>query len=122
MSSLLGAPPAHKGAVQCLWDIFGGTVNVKGYKELDSHVGVIYGDSITPHRAKAIMEGLLLNGFASNNIVFGVGSFTYQYATRDTMGIAMKATYVEVNGVGREIFKNSVGNNGIKKSAKVACC
>ena len=31
-----------------LWQIFGGTVNEKGYKVLDKHVKAIYGDSITP--------------------------------------------------------------------------
>ena len=50
-------------------------------------------------------------------MVFGIGSFTYQYNTRDTFGLAMKATYVEVNGEGREIFKNPVTDDGTKKSA-----
>lgn len=30
----------------------------------------------------------------------------------------MKATYVEVNGEGREIFKNPITDDGTKKSAK----
>lgn len=107
-----------KGAVQCLWDIFGGTETEKGYKVLDEHVGLIYGDSITLDRATRILEGMKAKGFASNNIVFGVGSFTYQFNTRDTFGFAMKATYGEVNGEGREIFKDPVTDNGIKKSAR----
>jgi nicotinamide phosphoribosyltransferase len=62
--------PAFKGAMQILWDIFGGTINDKGYKVLDSHVGLIYGDSITFERAKQILQGLVKQGFASTNIVF----------------------------------------------------
>jgi len=31
----------RKGAVEALWDIFGGTVTEKGYKLLDSHIGLI---------------------------------------------------------------------------------
>lgn len=110
--------PEIKGAVECLWDIFGGTVNDKGYKVLDQHVGLIYGDSITLKRAKDILSGLEAKGFASCNIVFGIGSYTYQYVTRDTYGFAMKATYGVVNGEGREIFKDPITDSGTKKSAK----
>lgn len=101
-----------------MYDLFGGTQNSKGYIELDSHIGAIYGDSITYDRAKAICSRLQSKGFASTNVVLGIGSFTYQYNTRDTFGFAMKATYGEVNGMGRPIFKNPVTDNGIKKSAK----
>jgi nicotinamide phosphoribosyltransferase len=109
--------PSFKGVVELLWDVFGGTVNDQGYKVLDSHSGVVYGDSITLERAEEICKRLASKGFASTNIVFGVGSFTYQYNTRDTFGFAMKATYVEVNGEGREIFKNPITDDGTKKSA-----
>jgi len=106
----------RKGVVELLWDVFGGTITDKGYKLLDAHIGAIYGDSINLQRAEAICEGLKQKGFASQ-AVFGIGSFTYQYNTRDTFGMAMKATYVEVNGEGREIFKNPITDDGTKKSA-----
>jgi len=109
---------AKKGVVELLWDLFGGTTNNKGYKELDSHIGAIYGDSITLDRARDICEGLKKKGFASTNVVLGVGSFTYQYNTRDTFGFAMKATYGEVDGVGRDIYKDPITDDGTKKSAK----
>jgi len=70
-----------KGVIQLLWDTFGGTTNAKGYKELDTHIGAIYGDSITLDRATRICERLKQNGYASTNVVLGVGSFTYQYNT-----------------------------------------
>jgi nicotinamide phosphoribosyltransferase len=106
----------RKGVVQLLWDVFGGTVTEKGYKLLDAHIGAIYGDSITLQRAQAICEGLMANGFASQ-AVLGIGSYTYQYNTRDTFGTAMKATYAEINGEGRAIFKNPVTDDGTKRSA-----
>lgn len=108
----------EKGVIELLWDVFGGTINEQGYKVLDSHIGAIYGDSITLDRAEQIFKRLEAKGFASTNIVLGVGSFTYQYNTRDTFGFAMKATYVEVDGVGREIFKDPITDDGVKKSAK----
>jgi len=88
--------PTFKGVIELLWDVFGGTVNSQGYKVLDPHIGAIYGDSITIDRANEICTRLESKGFASTNVVLGVGSFTYQYNTRDTFGFAMKATYVEI--------------------------
>jgi Phosphoribosylpyrophosphate synthetase len=107
-----------KGAMQHLWDTFGGTVNSKGYKQLDPHVGLIYGDSITLVRCRAISDGLKRLGFASTNIVYGIGSYTYQYNTRDIFGFAVKATYGVVNGEGRAIYKDPVTDDGEKKSAR----
>lgn len=110
--------PKQKGVIELLWDVFGGTINDKGYKVLDSHIGAIYGDSITLERAEQICSRLKDKGFASTNIVLGIGSYTYQYNTRDTFGFAMKATYGEVNGEGREIYKDPITDDGTKKSAK----
>jgi nicotinamide phosphoribosyltransferase len=111
----------RKGVVELLWDVFGGTITGRGYKLLDGHIGAIYGDSINLQRATAICEGLIKKGFATQ-AVFGIGSFTYQYNTRDTFGMAMKATYVEVAGEGREIFKNPITDDGTKKSATGLLC
>lgn len=110
--------PEYKGAIECLWDVFGGTTTEKGYKLLDGHIGLIYGDSITLQRQKDILEGLKEKGFASFNVVLGIGSYTYEYVTRDTYGFAMKATYGEVKGEGRNIFKDPKTDDGTKKSAK----
>lgn len=126
-----------KGLIECLWDIFGGTY-VTGndgnqYKVLNQCIGAIYGDSITLERAEQICERLKQKGFASTNIVFGIGSFTYQYNTRDTFGFAVKATYGEVEVIqstvngdpnkpftireSREIYKDPITDSGEKKSA-----
>lgn len=139
------AKPEQKGVIELLWDTFGGTTNEQGYKVLNSHIGAIYGDSITLSRAAQICERLRAKGFASTNVVFGIGSYTYQYNTRDTFGFAMKATYGEVkNGTCgyedpetlchdmhddgcnghckkiecREIFKAPITDSGEKKSKK----
>lgn len=59
-----------------LWDIFGGTVNSKGYKVLNPHVKALYGDSITIYRANKIYQILKDAGFAACNVSLGVGSFS----------------------------------------------
>lgn len=92
------ANPDYFGVVDLLWRIFGGTVNEAGYKVLDSHIGAIYGDSITRERAQLITDRLAKAGYASSNVVFGIGSFTYQYTTRDVFNSAVKATWAEIDG------------------------
>lgn len=105
------------GAVECLWGIFGGSQTEKGYKVLHERVGLIYGDSITLARAQAIMARLAEKKFASCNVVFGVGSYSYQYLTRDSFGFAVKATSGVVNGVRRAVAKDPKTDSGTKKSA-----
>ena len=110
--------PAFRGVIELLWETFGGTVTDKGYRLLDSHIGAIYGDSINHDRMERILQGLADKGFASSNMVFGVGSYSYQFVTRDTYGFAMKSTWVQIDGQGMPIFKDPVTDSGMKKSAK----
>jgi nicotinamide phosphoribosyltransferase len=115
-------PLVRKGAVEILWDIFGGTINSQGYKCLDSHIGCIYGDAITLTRCQEICENLAAKKFASTNVVYGIGSYTYNYKTRDTFGFALKSTYVKVNGEERMIMKDPITDPGsIKKSLTGKC-
>lgn len=117
-TSIKGNTPEEKGLIECLWDTFGGTINEQGYKVLNPHIGAIYGDSINLDRATAISERLEQKGFASTNIVFGIGSFSYQYHTRDTFGFAVKATAATVNGEERMLFKDPKTDDGTKRSQR----
>jgi len=120
-----------------LWDIFGGTVNSKGYKVLNPKIKVIYGDSITPIRCREIYSILQENGFASNNVSLGVGSFSMQcyeqeYSeyhlprllpfTRDTFGIAVKSTYGIVDDEEIFIYKDPKTDDGHFKKSMKGCC
>lgn len=111
------------GVVESLWNTFGGSISEQGYKLLNPKIGTIYGDGITYERGNAICDRLHRKGFASTNWVAGLGSFTYQYTTRDTDGWAIKATYGEArleDGTIMEIpvFKDPITGDGSKKSAK----
>jgi nicotinamide phosphoribosyltransferase len=101
-----------------LWETFGGTINDKGYKVLHPCIGVIYGDSITVERQDSLYSKLTNAGFCVSNVVLGVGSFSYQFNTRDVYGHAMKATYIVKDGEGIDIFKDPKTDDGTKKSAK----
>lgn len=116
--SLYNPTPEEAGALQCLWDNFPGEINDAGYRTLDSHVGLIYGDSITLELADRIWARMAELGWASNAIVFGVGSFTYQYNTRDTFGLAIKATWAQIEGKGYDLQKTPKTDDGTKHSAK----
>ena len=124
--------------VFALWDIFGGTVNSKGFKVLNPHVKALYGDSITIQRAEEIYEILYRNGFAASNVSMGVGSFSmhcyeqnglFYPFTRDTFSMAQKSIYAEFTQ-GDEVKKLNIfkdpktdreTGNGFKKSQR-GCC
>lgn len=111
--------PAFLGAIRCLDKTFGCTMTPNGYRVLDSHVGLIYGDSINPERQEAILSGLEANGYASDNVVLGIGSFNFQYVTRDTHGFAVKATFGRTTSGGDQaIFKCPKTDDGTKNSAR----
>jgi nicotinamide phosphoribosyltransferase len=117
-----------------LWELFGGTVNTKGYKVLDPHVKALYGDSITVERAEKIYQILMENGFAASNVSLGVGSFSMHCIeedgmlkpfTRDTFSSCIKACDAIMNGKEYPIFKDPKTDretgDGFKKSQRGAC-
>lgn len=116
-----------------LWEEFGGTVNSKGYKVLDPHIGIIYGDGCTVSRVEEIYKQLEELGFAANNIVFGVGAFCFHaifeddqhfnVLTRDMWGIAMKATHGELaDGSKFPIYKDPKTDTSKLKKSHKGCC
>lgn len=105
-----------KGLIEVLWDIFGGTKTSLGFKELDEHIGAIYGDAITLERQREIYQRLMDKGFCPEPVL-GVGSYSFQYVTRDTHGSAVKATNVVKKGLDLGIAKDPKTDSS-KKSAK----
>ena len=108
----------ERGTLDVLWEIFGGTVNSKGYKVLNPHIGIVYGDAITLERCEKICNHMMNLGFAVENVVFGAGSYSFQYNTRDTQGWAYKATYAEINDKPIMVYKDPKTGDGVKKSQK----
>lgn len=114
----LTGSPENKGVIELLWNVFGGTINEQGFKVLDSHIGMIYGEAINQDNIKEIFQRLEDKGFAASNCFFGQGSFSMQMVTRDTWGMALKCIAQQRNGELVEIMKDPVTDDGIKKSAK----
>lgn len=121
-----GETPEERGTVECLWDSFGGYVNELGYKVLNEKIGAVYGDAITYERMCDIYDRLEQKGFSSACIILGAGSYSYQYATRDSLGMAMKATDCVVDNKEYAIFKDPAtdrarGGESFKKSQRGLC-
>lgn len=112
-------PFVKMGSYEFLWNTFGGTFNEKGYKVLDSHIGLLYGDSINMKRQRETYRQLEEKGFAATNLVLGIGSFSLGMVSRDSLALAMKATYFELEGdsKGREIFKDPKTVTGTPKKS-----
>lgn len=116
------------GTVEVLWNIFGGTVNEKGYKVLDPHIKAVYGDGITTERAEEIYRRLEAKGFAANNVSLGMGAYSMQSVngkeplTRDTYGIAVKSTSCTISYQEYPIYKDpKTDDHEMKKSPKGMC-
>lgn len=110
--------PEWKGAIEVLAEVFGTTTNDKGYKELIPQIGLIYGDGITMKRAIGIYDGLMAKGYAASNVVLGVGSYSFAGGTRDSLGMAIKATAAMVDDQSVALYKAPKTDDGTKKSAK----
>lgn len=125
----------EKGMVETMYEIFGGTINSKGFKVLNPGIKAVYGDSITITRAKRIYKRLQIKGYAANNVSLGVGSFSFQALenengglspfTRDTFSICVKCShskYCDENGEIQErfVYKDPKGWSS-KKSTKGLC-
>ena len=112
------AYPSSRGTVRLLAEALGTTPQNSGLP-LINKAGAIYGDSITVARADEILQRTVDElKLSPYNVVFGVGSFTYQMVTRDTYGWAMKATAVRRDGKIVPIFKKPVTDDGGKFSHK----
>jgi len=77
--------------VKTLWDKFGGTTNSKGFRVLDPHVRVIQGDGMNIGSIARLVDRMIEEGFAIDNIAFGMGGGLLQQVNRDTLRFAMKA-------------------------------
>jgi nicotinamide phosphoribosyltransferase len=92
--------------IKVLWEAFGGTVNAKGYSVLDPHVRVIQGDGMTPATIASLIDRLIEEGFAIDNIAFGMGGGLLQQVNRDTLRFAMKANAMrDDQGVWHDVAK-----------------
>lgn len=89
-----------------LWEIFGGSTNSKGFKVLDPKIRVIQGDGMNIHSIEKLVARMIGEGFAIDNIAFGMGGGLLQLVNRDTLRFAMKANAMQdADGVWHDVSK-----------------
>lgn len=104
--------------VKTLWEAFGGIINAKGFRVLDPHVRVIQGDGMTPATIARLIDRLIAEGFAIDNIAFGMGGGLLQLVNRDTLRFAMKANAMrDDKGIWHDVAKAPATDPG--KASKV---
>lgn len=91
--------------LQELWDIFGGTVNSKGFKVLHPKIGVIQGDGMSAHTIGALINAMINEGWSVDNIAFGMGGGLLQAHMRDDMSFAMKANAIDTGDGWKDLQK-----------------
>ena len=106
--------PAYLGVVRLLAREFG-TAKLEGTPlvTLNPAVGVIYGDGMYLARYQQALVRLNSMGFDGSTLVIGVGGIL-RSGTRDTLGMAIKATEVVRDGARVPIFKDPVTDPGKK--------
>lgn len=99
--------------LKTLWEAFGGRVNAKGYRVLDPHVRMIQGDGMTIATIAQLIDRVVAEGFAIDNIAFGMGAGMLQKVNRDTLRFAMKANAMrDAQGLWHDVFKNPATDPG----------
>lgn len=96
-----------------LIELFGSTVNDKGYRVLPDHIRVIQGDGVDQDSIQEILDRLEAAGVSADCIAFGMGGALLQKVNRDTMKWAMKCSAVVLeNGEVHEVYKDPITDPG----------
>jgi nicotinamide phosphoribosyltransferase len=100
--------------VEILLEKFPYTMVGKGkkYKLLPPCIRVLQGDGINRESLPKILEIAEKRGLSAENFVFGMGGGLVQDCDRDTLGFAMKASAVRINGEWRDVFKDPITDPG----------
>ena len=106
--------------INILWDKFGGTVNKLGFKVLDPHIGLIWGDGIDKDGIEAVLNTLMNAGYSVENMVFGQGGGLLQKVNRDTQRFAFKSSAQCRSGVWHDIFKDPIDSSKKSKRGRLA--
>lgn len=108
-----------RAILESLWMDFGGSTNEKGFKVLDPHVRVLWGDGIDAGGIERIINDALLGGFSPENLVFGMGGGLLQKMNRDTQRFAFKSSAQKRDGEWHDIFKKPLDLSKASKKGRL---
>ncbi len=107
--------------IDCLETIgegFGTKMNDEGYKLFDANVGLLWGDGLNYHKIRDILFGMKTNGWAAENIIFGMGGGLHSSVNRDTQRNAFKCSAQYRNGQWFDIFKKPLDSSKTSKKGR----
>ena len=118
----VGEQPANQvlWILSKLWDIFGGSINQKGYKTLHPAVGVLWGDGLSTEEIEEIYRWAANHKFDVSSIVCGQGGGLLQKVNRDTQRFAFKCSAQKRNGEWLDIQKKPMDVSKASKKGKLA--
>jgi nicotinamide phosphoribosyltransferase len=121
-SVALGESPASvvTRLLEILWKHFGGTTNSKGFRVLDPHIRLIWGDGIDSSGIVNILAEVEDDGYSAENLVFGMGGGLLQKVNRDTQRFAIKASAMKGADGWRGISKDPLDASKASKKGHLA--
>jgi nicotinamide phosphoribosyltransferase len=97
---------------------FGSFINGKGYRQLNSQAGVLWGDGIQYEGIRNILFNLSNNGYSAANMVFGMGGGLHTSCTRDTQNNAFKCSAQYYGGEYHDVQKKPLDPTKISKTGR----
>ena len=90
----------------------------KGYKVFDLNIGLLWGDGLNYQKIRDILFAMKSNGWAAQNIIFGMGGGLHSSVTRDTQRNAFKCSAQLRDGQWHDIFKNPLDSSKKSKTGR----
>ena len=95
---------------------FGTHKTDKGYKIFNENIGLLWGDGLDYQKIRDILFGIKAQGWAAENLIFGMGGGLHTAVNRDTQRNAFKCSAQLREGKWIDIFKKPLDTS--KKSKK----
>jgi nicotinamide phosphoribosyltransferase len=105
--------------VEALWDGFGGTYTPANFRVLNDQVRVLWGDGIDSEGINSIVYHLHQNGYAAENMVFGMGGGLLQKVNRDTQRFAFKSSAQYRDGAWHDVQKDPLDPSKASKAGRL---
>ena len=97
---------------------FGSYDTESGYKVFDANIGLLWGDGLNYHKIRYILFAMKSNGWAAENIIFGMGGGLHSSVNRDTQRNAFKCSAQLRDGQWFDIFKNPLDSSKKSKTGR----
>ncbi len=101
-----------------LSDGFGSHLTSKGYKVFDLNIGLLWGDGLDYQKIRDILFAMKSDGWAAENIIFGMGGGLHSTVNRDTQRNAFKCSAQLREGKWHDIFKNPLDSSKKSKTGR----